>query len=188
MNALKTKLTNLVSVSRRDSSIYTSLNNLHISIINFVDKNKIRHFFGEKEQTLKIKFDLNLEKIEKTLLNSENYEDFINNLNLNQIYINKRKREIIKHNFFDTKLKSKIISDSIASLNNYKNLFKNIMRNANEIKKDRGTWNLFLTRYYLKGKTPYKKQFLNSPLIFHKVEIIFEANKIYLKKFQKQMI
>ena len=68
-----------------------------------------------------------------------NYEDFINNLNLNQIYINKRKREIIKHNFFDTKLKSKIISDSIASLNNYKNLFKNIMRNANEIKKDRGT-------------------------------------------------
>lgn len=184
-NSLKNKLSNLIVANRRDTSIFTSLNNNNISIINWIDKNQIKSFFDNKTSHIEFILNVDLVRIENILLKTKNAEDFFDVLSYLQVHLPKYKRENLKNNFNESN-KEDAIKYILNYLDNIKIKLLQIQRKAKEIQKDKGTWNLYLARYFLKGVTPYKKQVINAPLVLYSVEINTENNKTILTKLDEK--
>lgn len=184
MSSLKSKLSNLVVVSRRDTSIFTTVNNNHISIVNWVEKNQLKNFFNGS--SLSIEFNLNVDfaRIENILLKTKNNDELNEVLDYLQAPISKALKNKLMQDF--SSFKDELISYVLNYLENIKSKLLQIQRKAKDILKDKGTWNLYLTRYFLKGVTPYRKQVINSPLVLYPVEITSENGKLILTKTNEE--
>lgn len=184
-NSLKNKLSNLIVVSKRDTSIYTPLNNNNVSIINWVDKNQVKSFFDNKTNHIELNLNVDLVRIENILLKTKNYDDFYEVLIYLQVHLPKTKKDLLKKDFSQQN-KEEAIKYILSYLENIKIKLMQVQRKAKEIEKDKGTWNLYLSRYFLKGVTPHKKQIINAPLVMYSVELINENGKLIISKLNEE--
>lgn len=184
MNSLKNKVSNLVVVSRKDTSIYTTLNNQHISIINWVNKGQLKSFFDNKINRIEFNLNVDLVRIENILLKTKEYDEFLDVIDYLQVNLSEAKKNALKNDFSANK--ESACNYVLTFLKNMKNKLLEINTKAKQILKDKGTWNLYLTRYFLKGTTPYRKQIINAPIILYSVEIISENNKLVLVKKEEE--
>ena len=155
MNNLKGKASTLISVSRRDSSVFTPLNSYHLAIGNLINKNEFLKFFESKETTLKVNLfsDSTINEIRNQLLNTNNYKNFLTILNQFGINVSTSKLKKLSEEF-NAELKLEIIDNALNFAKTFNQKLMALNRKANEICKNKGTWNLFLTRFFLKGVTP----------------------------------
>lgn len=181
MNSLKNKLSSLINVSRRDSSIFTNLNPTHISISNFVDQNNLINFFESKSNSIKVNLNVNTSTLKKELSSSNDFETFKKQLDNYQIYVPLTKMKNLEEKF-SVSTRKDVIEYAVSYLENIKLKLLSLNRKSLEIQKDRGSWNLYLVRYFLKGPTPYKKQIINAPLIMYQVELEIKNNYLIIKK------
>lgn len=181
MNSLKNKLSSLINVSRRDSSVFTSLNPTHISVSNLVDNSSIINFFESKSNSLKINLKVNTSSFKKELTSFTDYSTFKKCLDKYQVYVPLTKLKRLEESFNKTN-KDDAIESAVNFLENIKVKLMSLHRKSLEIQKDKGSWNLYLTRFFLKGITPYKKQIINAPLIMYQVELEVKSDYILLKK------
>ncbi|MDE6893800.1 MAG: DUF4011 domain-containing protein, partial [Malacoplasma sp.] len=61
-----------------------------------------------------------------------------------------------------------------------------LQRSALQILKNSGSWNLYLTRYFLKGLTPVKFQSIKAPIILIQVEIVEEHGNLFIRKKEEK--
>ncbi|MDE6429310.1 MAG: DUF4011 domain-containing protein, partial [Malacoplasma sp.] len=104
-----------------------------------------------------------------------------NLVNKYQIYFSNTKKDILEKNF-NNENKKNAIDFAINYLENMKLKLISLQRKAKEIEKDKGSWNLYLARYFLKGLTYNKKQAINAPLVLYKIEIVDNNYEITIKK------
>lgn len=180
MNSLKNKLSNLVNVSLSDKSILARLDASHLSIFNYVKKEDVNNFFENGFNNIKLDISINTAEIYKSLNCASNYDEFINLINKYRIPLSHSKINSLITNFSSDK--KQITKFCIDYLDNLKNKFLALNRKAKEIKKDKGSWNLYLCKYFLKGLTLKERSTINAPLIMYPVEIVEKNNEIYISK------
>ncbi|BAC44638.1 DUF4011 domain-containing protein [Malacoplasma penetrans] len=180
MNSLKNKISNLINVSLREKAILCKVDSTHLPILNFASKKDINSFFENTLDSLALNLNINAKKISYELLESNDYQNFINVVNKYNINLSNTKLTLLEKNFKEHKLAT--IELCLSYLKNIKNKFLSLNRKAKEIKKDKGSWNLYLTKYFLKGLTPNDKSTINAPLLIYPVEITEKNEVIYINK------
>ncbi len=180
--SLKNKLGNLINVSARDTSIMVNLNATHLDLSKYVDETNINKFFLGEIDKLEINININSDKILSTLKSINSAEEFINVINEYKIYIPATKIKLLNQDFKNNK--ESCVEKAIDYIENLKQNILYVERKAKEIKNDKGTWNLFFTRYFLVGKTQTKKTTIKAPILFFNVELQFikEESKIIIGK------
>ncbi|MDE7088017.1 MAG: DUF4011 domain-containing protein, partial [Malacoplasma sp.] len=94
------------------------------------------------------------------------------------------KLNLLNANF--KKNKDEVISLVLKYLSNLKTKFLSLQRSALQILKNSGSWNLYLTRYFLKGLTPVKFQSIKAPIILIQVEIVEEHGNLFIRKKEEK--
>ncbi|WP_391591522.1 DNA2/NAM7-like helicase [[Mycoplasma] cavipharyngis] len=183
-SSLKNKLINLVSVDRRDSSIFTPFNSTHFSMVQFASKEELIAFFETDKSEVKITSLPNTTKLESELKAARDFQSFLSVLDKYQIDVAKYRLKKLERKFSAID-KAEVINSIKKTSQDLEKKFKSLNKKAQEIEKDRGTWNLYLARYFLKGITPYKKEAINAPLILYQVEIVFVGRTIVIKKINE---
>ncbi|MCF0218119.1 MAG: DUF4011 domain-containing protein [Malacoplasma sp.] len=182
MNSLKSKLSNLISSTRKDSSVLARLNPTHLGFANFVTQDTLDAFFNSNVKEIELNLFVDLKRVEAELKQASSFEVFLQVLDKYQIMLSNTKKLTLKKNFELLDLKNEMIRDALNYLENIKAKLNGLQRKAKEIQKDKNTWNLYLTRYFLKGLSPYKKLVINAPILMYKVELVKKDIQLFLKK------
>lgn len=180
MNSLKNKISNLINVNLKDKAVLTKIDSSHLSIFNYVGHKDIENFFENNFDSITLDLNINANQVYDNLNSANNLDSFIKMVNKYNVPLTSTKFNSLIKNFDETK--PVIIDYCLSYLNNIKNKFLSLNRKAKEIKKDKGSWNLFLCKYFLKGLTPKERSTINAPLILFPVEVVEKNNLIYINK------
>lgn len=172
-NIIKNKVANLIQVSLKDNSIFSGSNSYVIDISDCVSKDEIENFFESNESLLYINKNIDENKVLIDLNSSNSYEECLNILNENRINLPKSNLKKIDDDF--SKAKYALIENVVKYMNAFEKRFNIANFKAKELKNDKGSWNLYVTRYFIVGRTKNKKSYIKAPLFF--ISVNFEKSK-----------
>ncbi|MDE5952917.1 MAG: DUF4011 domain-containing protein, partial [Malacoplasma sp.] len=159
-------------------------NTNHISISNFVDLDELVSFFDGITDQIMINSSIDFEEIKQELSDSNSVEEFLKICENISFSLPPSKLNLLNANF--KKNKVEVISLVLKYLSNLKTKFLSLQRSALQILKNSGSWNLYLTRYFLKGLTPVKFQSIKAPIILIQVEIVEEHGNLFIRKKEEK--
>lgn len=182
-SVLDKKISNLVTISQRDSSIFTRKTLKIMPIDNYVDFDDIDNFFNRKISNFNLNINFDVDNILNELKNAKSFVEFINILNSIDFVLPTKIQNFLVKDFNENK--KLVIKDVI---NQYEKIcqktidkFLSFNSKAKNLQRDKGTWNLYLCKYFLKGITHTKKQPLNAPLLMLRVKINRSDNEIIIE-------
>lgn len=184
--SLQDKLSNLISITVSDSAIFAKLDSKHISISKNIDSLQIDGFFNNEFETIELKINLNADLLKTQLRNTNSGEEFLKIIDDNEIQISKIKRNLLLNKFDENK--APIIEFVTNYIRNIKNKFLLLNSTANNIQRDKGSWNLYLAKYFLKGITPNKKSAINAPILLFPIKIKEQNGTIYIVKDSENFV
>lgn len=168
MNSLTEKIGNLLSIEPRDNAIFSAYSRKCTSISNFnVSDEDIRSFFEGGLEHLKLSNKSNYQDVIDRLENAMSPEEMIAICREANVRLFQTEQDRLLRNFKahrpDILLKAK------AQLERASDRLISVHREAKSIWKDRGTHNLYLTRYFLIGISKSGKT-IRAPLIMFNVD------------------
>lgn len=185
-NIIKNKIGNLIQVSLKDNSIFSKATSYVIDILDFVNENEIDDFFDSNGSLLHINKNIYNDEIIDYLNSSTSYEDFLSVLNKYKINLSRSKLNSLMENFYEKKYS--LIDDVDKYINAFEKRFDIVNLKAKEIKSDKGSWNLYITKYFIVGRTKNKKSYIKAPLFFLSVNLEKNKDLMYFSKTDESFI
>lgn len=186
--SIKNKLGNLINVSLRDTSIFTNVNSTHLDLSRYIKEDDIESFFNGDKNKIDISINISDKSILTKLNKASDYNEFVEIINDNKIHIPATRLKLLKSNFISHKKECLEIASDFAT--DLVQRISYVERKAKEIKNDKGSWNLYITRYFFVGQTNNKKSAIKAPIIFYPVEIVInkEKTQITISKLENETI
>ena len=175
---LRNKIGNLISIKSTDSSISAKKGAKCCDISKYVSENDVEDFFSQENDSefLPMSLDIDIDELKEKLNSSNNYDEFNIHIEQNGIYLAKSLIDVLKSDFEE--FKEKAIDKAIDYVEKISDKFRYLNRTSREIFNDRGSWNLFITRYFLSGKSLLNRKRINAPLLFYPVELEIHKGKV----------
>lgn len=185
--SIKNKLGNLINISLKDTSIFTNVNATHIDLSKYVDSESVDKFFDGSINRIEINVNIDENKIKKLLRDTKDENEFIDTITEYRIHVPETKLKLLREDF--KAYKDMCLEIAIDFISNIKQNISYVEKKAREIKNDKGSWNLYFTRYFLTGKTPNKRAAIKAPILFYNVElsVLKEQSKIVITKVEDSL-
>ena len=178
-SSLKDKLNNLVNVDGRDYCVFARANNQHISIFEDFGQEDLDNFFHNNFDEIEITFDSFNLKEEIKNLSKEDIEEFIANKKI------KMDKTFLLSLMSKQSWREYLHKYCLDYFANVKKRYNFLLNKAREIQRDKGTWNLFVAKYFLKGLSPVKRKPFKAPLLLFMVDIVVKKDRIVIQKIEK---